>query len=79
VRIAEAALKRGYTVEQIEYAVVHHIDEFPGQGDHTLAMLVGPIQSGELLEVGVLFASDGITIEVVVHVMPARNQYVRNK
>lgn len=79
MRITGAALKRGYSVEQIEHAVVHHIDEFHDRGDHSLAMLIGPTASGELLEVGVLLASDGITIEVVVHVMPARPQYLRQR
>lgn len=79
MRITEAALKRGYSVEQIEHAVVHHIDEFRDQGDHSLAVLVGPTQSGELLEVGVVFAVDGITIDVVGHVMPARSKYLRVK
>lgn len=77
VRIADAALRRGYTVDQIEHAVVHHVDEFSGQGDHAVSVLIGPTQSGELLEVGVLFAEDGITIEAVIHVMPARAQYFR--
>ena len=76
MRIADAALKRGYTVEQIEHAVVHHIDEFRDQGAHSLAMLIGPTQSGELLEIGVVFAADGITIDVVAHVMPARPKYL---
>lgn len=79
VRITGAALKRGYTVEQIEHAVVHHIDEFSDQGDHSLAILVGPTQSGELLEVGVVFAEDGVTIEIVGHVMPVRPKYRRMK
>jgi hypothetical protein len=79
VRIADTALKRGYSVEQIEHAVVHHVDEFQSQGDHALSLLIGPTQSGELLEVGVLFAKDGITIEAVIHVMPARAQYLRKR
>jgi hypothetical protein len=79
VRIADAALKRGYTVEQIEHAVVHHVDEFKGQGDHALSMLIGPTPTGELLEVGVLFGNDGITIDVVAHAMPARRKYLRRK
>ncbi|MBX3087650.1 MAG: hypothetical protein KF742_04125 [Cryobacterium sp.] len=79
MRIAASALKRGYTVEQIEHAVVHHTDEFRDQGDHALAMLIGPTQSGELLEVGVVFAADGITIDVVAHVMPARPKYLPYK
>ena len=79
MRITDAALKRGYTVDQIEHAVVHHIDEFHEQGNHSLAILVGPTQSGELLEVGVLFAEDGATIEVVGHVMPVRSKFLRNK
>ena len=79
MRIAAAALKRGYTVEQIEHAVVHHTDEFRDQGDHALALLVGPTPSGELLEIGVVLAGDGITIDVVAHVMPARSKYLRKK
>lgn len=79
MRITEAALKRGYSIEQIEHAVVHHIDEFPGQGAHGLSMLIGPTPSGELLEVGVLFDDDAVTIDVVAHVMPARPQYLRKK
>lgn len=79
MRITEAALKRGYTVEQIEHAVVHHIDEFHAQGAHQLSMLVGPTPTGELLEVGVLFAADGVTIETVAHVMRARPKYLRMK
>jgi hypothetical protein len=79
VRITDAALKRGYTVDQIEHAVLHHTDEFHERGNHALAILVGPTQSGELLEVGVLFAADGVTIEVVAHVMPVRSKFLRNK
>lgn len=79
MRITDAALKRGYTVEQIEHAVVHHIDEFHAQGEHNLSMLVGPTATGELLEIGVLFASDGVTIEAVAHVMRARPKYLRKK
>jgi len=72
-------MRRGYTVEQIEHAVVHHVDEFHQEGDHALAILVGPTPSGELLEIGVLFADDGMTIEVVAHVMPVRPKYLRRK
>lgn len=71
-------LNHGYTAEQIEHAVVHHINEFREQGDHSLAILIGPTQSGELLEVGVVFADDGITIELVGHVMRARTKYLSN-
>ena len=79
MRITDAALKRGYTVEQIEHAVVHHIDEFRDQGLHQLSILVGPTPSGELLEVGVVLAEDGITIDTVGHVMPARPKYLRTR
>lgn len=79
MRITEAALRRGYTVTQIEHAVIHHIDEFQDQGDHSLAILIGPTQSGELLEVGVLLAEDGVSIDVVAHVMPARLKYLRTR
>ena len=79
MRITDAALKRGYTVDQIEHAVVHHIDKFHQQGDHSLVMLVGPTQAGELLEIGVLFDDDGVTALLVVHVMPVRNKYLRKK
>jgi hypothetical protein len=79
VRITDAALKRGYSVEQIEHAVVHHIDEFRDQGDQSLAILIGPTQTGELLEVGVVFAKDGVTIEVIAHVMAVRPKYLRRK
>jgi hypothetical protein len=79
VRISEAALKRGYTVEQIEHAVVRHVDEFPDQGLPNLSILVGATPTGELLDVGVEFAEDGITIERVGHVMPARRKYLRQK
>ncbi|NLG56126.1 MAG: hypothetical protein GX542_10860 [Rhodococcus sp.] len=79
MRIADAALRRGFTVEQIEHAVVHHIDEFRDQGDHSLAMLIGPDPSGELLEVGVVLAADGVSIEVVAHVMRARPKYLRKR
>ena len=79
MRITDAALKRGYSVEQIEHAVVHHIDEFRDQGDQSLAILIGPTQTGELLEVGVVFAKDGVTIEVIAHVMTVRPKYLRRK
>ncbi len=79
MRITDAALKRGYSVEQIEHAVVHHIDEFRDQGDQSLAILIGPTQAGELLEVGVVFAKDGVTIEVIAHVMAVRPKYLRRK
>jgi hypothetical protein len=74
MRIADAALKRGYTVEQIEHAVVHHVHEFRDQGDHSLANLIGPTASGELLEIGVLVAADDRSIDVVTHVMSVRSQ-----
>lgn len=79
MRITDAALRRGYTVEQIEHAVVHHIDEFRDQGDHSLVIIIGPTPSGELLGVGVLLAADGVTIDVVAHVMPARLKYLRTR
>ncbi len=79
MRITDAALKRGYSVEQIEHAVVHHIDEFRDQGDQSLAILIGPTQTGDLLEVGVVFAKDGVTIEVIAHVMAVRPKYLRRK
>jgi hypothetical protein len=79
VRIAEAALKRGYSIEQIEHAVVHHIDEFRDQGNESLVMLIGPTQTGELLEVGVVLAKDDVTIDIVAHVMAVRPKYLRRK
>lgn len=42
-----------------------------------MSILIGPSPSGELLEVGVVFAEDGVTIEIVGHVMPARAKYLR--
>jgi len=44
-----------------------------------LAILIGPTQTGELLEVGVVFAKDGVTIEVIAHVMTVRPKYLRRK
>ncbi|MDE0116816.1 MAG: hypothetical protein OXT07_09370 [bacterium] len=70
--IADSARKHGFQDHDILHAFNNPI--LAEDLDDGLTMLVGPDQSGNLLEVGVV---DSIEGPVIIHVMTARKKYLR--
>ena len=73
VEILASARKHGVSDDDIRHACANAIGSIttPDQPDFT--MLIGPDQSGELMEVGVLAADDN---DYVIHPMTARPRYM---
>ena len=70
--IAESAHKHGFQDHDILHAFENPI--LTEDLDDGFTMLVGPDQSGNFLEVGVVDSVDG---PVIVHAMTARKRYLR--
>lgn len=72
--IAVSARKHGVDDADMLHAYAQPLRVFaPDEG---LTMLVGPARDARLLEVGVVSGREG---PVIVHAMPARNTYLRNR
>jgi hypothetical protein len=71
--IASSARGHGVDDEDILHAYRNATDAWAL--DEGLVMLVGPDQSGGLLEVGVVRSDDGTPI--IVHAMKARSKFLR--
>lgn len=73
-RSSQSARKHGCADEDILHAYRQAIRVWP-DADDDMDMLVGPVRSAvEMLEVGVVTASDGTA--VIVHAMKARPKYL---
>lgn len=70
--IADSARKHGVTDPDMLHAYDNPIRAF--DIDEGFTLLVGPSQSGEILEVGVV---EGDLAPVIVHAMPAREKFLR--
>ena len=73
VVILPSALRRGHSSHGILHAVRNHIDSF--ELEDGVTMLIGPLESGALVEVGVTLSSDGVL--VAIHCMNVRDKFVR--
>jgi hypothetical protein len=72
--ISESARRHGWADGNILHAYRHPIRVWPN-ADDDMDMIVGPIRSAaEMLELGVVTASDGTP--VIVHAMKARPKYL---
>lgn len=71
--IAPSALRRGHSEDGILHAVRNHVDSF--ELEDGVAMLIGPLESGALVEVGVTLSSDEVLI--AIHCMDVRDKFVR--
>jgi hypothetical protein len=70
--VADSCRKHGCGEDDILHAFNHPL--FVEELDEGLLMFVGPDRAGNLLEIGVVTASDGA---VIVHAMEARPKYMR--
>ncbi len=73
VVIVPSALRRGHTVDGILHAVRNYVDSF--ELEDGVTMLIGPLESGALVEVGVILSNDGML--VAIHCMNVRDKFVR--
>ena len=72
--ITESARRHGWADEDILHAYRQPIRIWPN-ADDDMDMIIGPIRSAaEMLELGVVTASDGTP--VIVHAMTARPKYL---
>jgi hypothetical protein len=75
IEILATAHRHRVADEDIMHALRNVIFDYPGQGDHELAMAIGPGRNGvTMLEVGYLMSEDGVV--VVVHAMRGRRKYL---
>jgi hypothetical protein len=69
------ARKHGVADDDILHALRNAVFDYPSQGDHELAMAIGPARDGvTMVEVGYLTSEDGLL--VVIHAMRARRKYL---
>jgi hypothetical protein len=71
--IAKSARKHGHGDDEILHALRNYVDAF-GM-DEGFTMIVGPTNSGKLLEVGIIRSEDGALL--VIHAMNARDKFLR--
>lgn len=72
--ILGSALKRGDTRADIRYALANRLIRFDQQGTHLVRMWVGPLPSGDLIEIGI--ADPELPTARVIHAMFAREKYL---
>jgi hypothetical protein len=72
VVVADSALKRDHSVDDILHALRNAVDMF--EQDEGFNMVIGPAHSGQLLELGVVTADDRL---IVVHCMDVRRKFLR--
>ncbi len=73
VEILASARRHGISDDDIRHAVENSLAGGRSDDQTDFVMLVGPDQSGNLIEVGIVVTDD---IEYAVHAMRARNQYL---
>lgn len=73
VEILASARRHGISDDDIRHAVENSLAGGHSDDETGFAMLVGPDQSGNLIEVGIVVTDD---IEYAIHAMRARNQYL---
>lgn len=78
IEILPTARKHGVADEDIRHALSNAVFDYPHQGDHEVAMAVGPARNGvTMVEVGYLMAQEGRL--VVIHAMRARRKYLEGR
>lgn len=70
--VADSARKHGVSHDDTLHAYDHPIRVFDLDDGFTL--IIGPAEDAQLLEIGVV---DGDLAPVIVHAMPARDQFLR--
>ena len=73
VEILASARRHGISDDDIRHAVENSLAGGRSDDQTDLVMLVGPDQSGNLIEVGIVVTDD---IEYAIHAMRARHQYL---
>jgi hypothetical protein len=73
VEILASARRHGISDDDIRHAVENSLAGGRSDDQIDFVMLVGPDQSGNLIEVGIVVTDD---IEYAIHAMRARNQYL---
>jgi len=73
VEILASARRHGISDDDIRHAVENSLAGGRSDDETGFAMLVGPDQSGNLIEVGIVVTDD---IEYAIHAMRARNPYL---
>jgi len=73
VEILASARRHGISDDDIRHAVENSLAGGRSDDQTDFVMLVGPDQSGNLIEVGIVVTDD---IEYAIHAMRARNQYL---
>ncbi len=73
MEILASARKHGISDDDIRHALANAVISVTSEAQPDFTMLVGPDQSANLLEIGVIEADE---IEYVIHAMLARPQYL---
>ncbi len=73
VEILASARRHGISDDDIRHAVENSLAGGRSDDETGFAMLVGPDQSGNLIEVGIVVTDE---IEYAIHAMRARDQYL---
>jgi len=73
VEILASARRHGISDDDIRHAVENSLAGGRSDDETGFAMLVGPDQSGNLIEVGIVVTDE---IEYAIHAMRARNHYL---
>ena len=73
VEILASARRHGVSDDDIRHAVENSVAGGRGVDENEFMMLVGPDQSGNILEIGIVVTDD---IEYAIHAMRARDQYL---
>lgn len=73
MEILASARRHGISDDDIRHALANAVITVTSEGQPDFMMLVGPDQSANLLEIGVVEADE---IEYVIHAMRARPQYL---
>lgn len=74
VEILASARRHGISEDDIRHAVENAVAGGQGADESSFMMLVGPDQSGNILEIGIVVTDD---IEYAIHAMRARTQYLK--
>jgi hypothetical protein len=73
VEILASARRHGVSDDDIRHAVENSLTGCRADDQNDFVMLVGPDQSGNMIEVGIVVTDD---IEYAIHAMRARNRYL---
>lgn len=73
MEILPSARKHGISDDEMRHAAANALATISTPEQPAFVMLVGPTETGQLLEIGLLTDADN---DYVIHAMPARSRYL---